>query len=121
VDKRSNSLLGIMLFLLLVAILVMPAITGSIICTKNNQVSTDLKSLTHIINRYFAVYQHFPKTNEGFDALLSHQLLPKLPRDPWQKPYHYQLIKPDSFSVCSSGENKVDERGAGDDLCNTNK
>ena len=110
-----------MLFLLLVSILVIPAITDPIICTKERAAYADLKLLTKIIKQYHAIFGRFPKTVEGIDVLVNHRLLPKLPRDPWNNAYHYQLINREYFSVCSFGENKTDEQGTGDDLCNTHK
>jgi len=118
-NKGSNIVLSLFFLLPLVAALILPALIGPLVCTKNNQVRSDLGSLEHVFYTYYSRFQYLPEGSPGFDMLVTEGLLPKVPFDPWIQPYRYTLIDKTHFQICSLGENKIDDHGFGDDLCET--
>ncbi len=76
---------------------------------------------------------NLPSTAQGLKALVEKptddpvpvrwvQMMPKIPLDPWGKPYVYQFPgskKPETFEIICSGPDGM--KGTGDDLSNQNE
>ena len=95
---------------------------------KLSQLESDFKSFESALAMYKLNGKSFPSTAQGLKALVEKpvddpvpvrwvQIMPKVPLDPWGKPYAYQFPgskHPELFEIISSGPDGKD--GTGDDL-----
>ena len=54
-------------------------------------VTRDLHNMRYSLNDFHARHQRYPSTAEGFQALVDGSHMEKLPLDPWERPYGYEL------------------------------
>jgi general secretion pathway protein G len=122
--------LGIIAMILGGAIFMMRGIGDA---AKLKQVDADFKSLDSALQMYKLNAGTYPTTAQGLGALVDRpgstpvprrwvQVMPKLPNDPWGKPYRYRFPgkkRSNEFEIISSGpdglDNTADDLGSQDD------
>ncbi len=124
------TLLEVMVVVVIIAIMaaaVAPALIGNIDDAQKKTARVDLKTIETALNLYKLDNFQYPSTDQGLEALVSKpagdppatgwkQRLPKLPLDPWKKPYKY--LSPGShgdFDLYSTGP---DGKQSDDDIAN---
>ncbi len=81
----------------------------------------DIATLEQAIEIYRLDNQRYPTAQEGLQALVANHYIPRLPEDPWHRPYRYALPGPGGkpFLVASWGADGR-EGGSGNDADITN-
>jgi general secretion pathway protein G len=133
-QKRDGfTLLEIMLVVMIIAVLAASAIHfmgGNVELAKDVTVKTDLENISTQLKIYQTMNGFLPTTDQGLSALVTrpdsdpkpsewHQLLTKVPEDPWHNPYLYEnpgKHNPDSFDLYSAGPDR--KPGTDDDIGN---
>ncbi|OJH37959.1 hypothetical protein BON30_26410 [Cystobacter ferrugineus] len=82
---------GRLSFFLMVAIMVFIANMVHHGPEKQDTARFDLKSLQTGLRLYHARHQRYPATEEGLRALVDSLNLDRVPHDPWDHPYGYEL------------------------------
>jgi len=92
-----------------------------------HKTKNDVSALNQAIELYKLDNHRYPSENEGLIALLKNEksntdlnYIKRLPPDSWGSAYIYKLTKK-GFKVYSSGPNKIDEGGLGDDVVSWKK
>ena len=131
-SQQGFTLLEVMVVVVIIAIMaaaVAPSLIGNIGDAQKKRVAQDIKTIETALNLYKLDNFQYPSTDQGLEALVSKpsgdppaegwkQRLPKLPVDPWKKPYKY--LSPGAhgdFDIYSLGE---DGRQSDDDIGNWN-
>ncbi len=116
------TLLEVMVVVVIIAIMaaaVVPNLIDNIGDAQKKTVAADIKSIETALNLYKLDNFQYPSTDQGLEALVSKpagdppatgwkQRLPKLPMDPWKKPYKY--LSPGShgdFDLYSTGPDGI--------------
>jgi general secretion pathway protein G len=114
------TLLEMMLVVMIIALLLAAAVhfmSGDVDYAREVRVKTDLDTLTTQLKMYEGMNGFLPSTDQGLQALVTrpesdpkptqwHNLMEKLPVDPWQNPYVYEnpgKHNPQGFDVYSMG------------------
>ncbi len=128
--QHGFTLLEVMVVVVIIAIMaaaVAPALIGNIDDAQKKTARVDIKTIETALNLYKLDNFQYPSTDQGLEALVSKpagdppatgwkQRLPKLPLDPWKKPYKY--LSPGShgeFDLYSTGP---DGKQSDDDIGN---
>jgi general secretion pathway protein G len=90
---------------------------------KGTAVKADIQAIGTQLKLYEAMNGALPTTEEGLRALVTrppsatrwYQLFKEVPKDPWGKEYNYRCSGGSSYELYSSGPNRIDESGGGDD------
>jgi len=131
--NQGFTLLEMMLVVMIIAVLAASAIHfmgGDVGAAQDVRVKADLESIGTQLKLYQATNGFLPTTDQGLQALVTrpesdpkptqwHQLLTKIPMDPWQVPYQYEnpgKHNQDSFDLYSCGANR--KPGTGTDIGN---
>lgn len=89
------------------------------------RVKNNLRLLESALDSYRADHGGYPPTAEGLSALVRRGdplrpegYLKELPRDAWDAEYRYvaQRDSSSAYQLYSTGPNRIDEHGGGDDL-----
>lgn len=59
--------------------------------SKQETARQDLVNIQGALRRYHSEQGHLPSTGEGLRELVKRQVLEQVPRDPWGRPYGYEL------------------------------
>lgn len=109
-DKQDNrhsqrgftliEVLVVMIILSLLAALVGPKIWGRLGGAKQNAAKTQIMLFSGALDQFRLDVGRYPTTEEGLDALLKNPRVEhwegpylakdNIPKDPWDKPYHYR-------------------------------
>jgi general secretion pathway protein G len=102
VAEQGFTLLEIMVVVVIIGLLVAavaPQFIRQIDTAEINRAKTDLRSIETSLNLYRLDNFRYPSTSDGLEALVTNpgeatapnwkQYLPKVPVDPWQRPYQY--------------------------------
>lgn len=84
-----------------------------------NTAKTELRFLKSALEAYRRDHGRYPTTKEGLAVLaVSGAYIEYLSTDPWNQPYLYRSLgtKAQAYDFYSTGPNKIDERGVGDDI-----
>jgi general secretion pathway protein G len=100
--ERGFTLLEIMVVVVIIGLLaavVAPSFMKQIDTAAANRARSDIRNIETALNLYRLDNFRYPSTSEGLQALVTNpgeavapnwrQSLPKLPVDPWQRPYQY--------------------------------
>ena len=118
------TLVELMVVLVIIALLativiinVMPAADRAAV----TKAHADIATLEQAIEMYRLDNQRYPTAQEGLQVLVANHYIPRLPQDPWHRPYRYALPGPGGkpFLVASWGADGR-EGGSGNDADITN-
>lgn len=95
-------LMVVMVILGMLAGLVAVKTRGFLITGKQGTAKTQISSFVQAIESFYALEGRYPTTDEGLEILrepnkTGEPYLPKIPSDPWNKPYEY--VSPGSQSA----------------------
>jgi hypothetical protein len=76
---------------------------------------SDIRAIATAIDLFHARERRYPTNSEGLGALVP-DLLPAVPKGPWGSPFIYRYDGTGMPSLYSSGPNRLDEHGSGDDV-----
>jgi type II secretory pathway pseudopilin PulG len=78
----------------------------------------DLRAIYAFLDRYHSAHQRYPTEAEGLAVVLEADSgpAPRLPDDPWGRPYVYRHRDSGQPQIYSSGPNRIDEFMKGDDV-----
>jgi general secretion pathway protein G len=110
--QRGFTLIEIMVVVVILAVLggvVTPMLFGNIKEARQTAAVHDIKTISAQLELYRMKHSKFPTTEEGLEALVKEQYLPKLPVDPWKEPYRYESpgVNGD-FDLYSLGPDKIE-------------
>jgi general secretion pathway protein G len=101
-SEQGFTLLEIMVVVVIIGLLaaiVAPRFIGQIDTAATNVAKTDISLIETALNLYRLDNFRYPSTTEGLEALVTnpgeasapnwHQHLPRIPVDPWRRPYRY--------------------------------
>ncbi len=74
-----------------------------IIESRVKEAEVELGLIAKSISTSYDKHGHLPDEGEWLELLLDDNLIKRLPKDPWGKPYTYRLINDDSFILLSTG------------------
>lgn len=115
-DDDGFSLVELMVVIVIIGLLativiinVMPAAERA----AATKARADIATLEQAVQMYRLDHQRYPTSQEGLQALLDADYVPRLPNDPWGNPYRYAAPAPDGrpFRIASLG---ADGREGGD-------
>ena len=126
------TLLEIMLVVTIIALLLGTAIyklAGNVEYSRHVRVAADVQGIKTQLGLYESMNGFYPTTEQGLQALVAqpqsdprptrwYQLYRELPKDPWGNGYVYRcpgVKHPESYDLYSTGPNRVDDNGGGDD------
>jgi general secretion pathway protein G len=104
-SESGFTLLEIMVVVVIIGLLaaiVAPKLIGNIDTAQVNRAKQDIRSIETALNLYRLDNFKYPTTDQGLQALVTNPgetvapnwkpggYLPRLPRDPWNNPYHYR-------------------------------
>jgi general secretion pathway protein G len=102
VAEQGFTLLEIMIVVVIIGLLVAavaPSFMGQIDTAAINRARSDIRNIETALNLYRLDNFRYPSTSEGLEALVRNpgeaaapnwrQQLPRLPVDPWERPYQY--------------------------------
>jgi general secretion pathway protein G len=100
--EQGFTLLEIMVVVVIIgllAALVVPRYMGQVDTANINRAKADLRGIETALNLYRLENFRYPTTTEGLEALVTNpgetsapnwrQQLPRVPKDPWERPYQY--------------------------------
>jgi general secretion pathway protein G len=100
--EQGFTLLEIMVVVVIIgllAALVVPRYMGQVDTANINRAKADLRGIETALNLYRLENFRYPSTTEGLEALVTNpgetsapnwrQQLPRVPKDPWERPYQY--------------------------------
>ena len=96
---------------------------GTIIDSREDASKADLYTIAQVLEVYRKDHGDYPATEEMSTVLVKGEngkpaYLDRLPKDPWGQPYTYKrtsgAVHP--FILYSTGANRADENGLGDDV-----
>jgi type II secretory pathway pseudopilin PulG len=82
---------------------------------KLTRAKTDLRAIQTAIDLFNARERRYPTNSEGLGTLVP-TYLHAVPKDPWSRVYIYRYDGAGMPNVYSSGPNRIDEHGEGDDI-----
>jgi general secretion pathway protein G len=118
---RGFTLIELMIALVIIGVmgaLIVPNVMGYLGQAKVTAAQTDIKNLIQALQLYKAQNQRYPTNDQGLGALVNRptaapvppnwmQQIPKLPNDPWGRPYQYAFPgvhgEVDVFSLGADG------------------
>jgi general secretion pathway protein G len=117
VARRGFTLIELLLVLVILSVLaalVVPKFVGRGEESKIKAAAVDIHSIGTALEAFEVDNGRFPSDSEGLAALVSappdcpnwHQILPKLPVDPWNQPYQYHFPgqhNPQGYDLWSLG------------------
>jgi general secretion pathway protein G len=121
VVEQGFTLLEIMVVVVIIgllAALVVPRYMGQVDTANINRAKGDIRGIETALNLYRLENFRYPSTTEGLQALVTNpgetvapnwrQQLPRMPLDPWERPYQYaspgQHGEFDVFSLGADGQ-----------------
>jgi general secretion pathway protein G len=121
VVEQGFTLLEIMVVVVIIgllAALVVPRYMGQVDTANVNRAKGDIRGIETALNLYRLENFRYPSTTEGLQALVTNpgetvapnwrQQLPRMPLDPWERPYQYaspgQHGEFDVFSLGADGQ-----------------
>ena len=131
--KAGFTLLEMMLVVMIIALLLGTAIHfmgGNLGVAQDVVVHADIQSINTQLKLYQSMNGFLPTTEQGLQALVTrsdsepkpsqwHQLLDKVPEDPWHNPYIYEnpgKHNPSTYDLYSAGQDR--KPGTDDDIGN---
>jgi general secretion pathway protein G len=123
-QERGFTLVELMVVLVIIGLLativiinVMPAADRAAV----TKAHADIATLEQGIEMYRLDNQRYPTTAEGLQVLIAGRYIPRLPDDPWRRPYRYAAPGPGGkpFTVASLGADGR-EGGSGNNADITN-
>ena len=98
-SHRGFTLIEIMVVVVIIGLLaaiVAPAVIGRIDTASINRARQDIRTIESAVNLYRLDKLAYPTMDEGLDVLVTppggtQSFLPRLPVDPWNRPYYYQI------------------------------
>lgn len=97
--RRSGFTLVELMVVIVIIGLLAGAVTMSVrsylISGKQNVARMEISNITQAIQTFYASFDRYPSNEEGIEILAEPSerfvdgLLSQVPRDPWQRPYHY--------------------------------
>ncbi|MGA3171929.1 MAG: type II secretion system major pseudopilin GspG [Chthoniobacteraceae bacterium] len=132
-SRAAFTLLEMMMVVMIIAMLLAAAIHymgGNVGYAQEVRVKADIDSINTQLKLYQAMNGFLPTTEQGLQALVTrpdtdpkptqwHQLMDKVPLDPWQDPYNYEdpgKHNPNTYDLYSSGADR--KPGTPDDIGN---
>jgi len=88
---RGFTLIEVLVVIVILGILasfVVPNIMDKPGQAKITKAKSDVRAIESALNMYKLENHDYPGTDEGLEALVGNEL-PRLPKDPWDKPYFY--------------------------------
>jgi general secretion pathway protein G len=121
VAQQGFTLLEIMVVIVIIGLLaamVVPNFIGQLDTASKNRAKQDIRGIETALNLYRLDNFKYPSTSDGLQALVTNpgetsapnwkQQLPRMPTDPWNKPYQYaypgQHGEFDVFSYGADGQ-----------------
>ena len=102
VSEQGFTLLEIMVVVVIIGLLaaaVVPQLIGNVDRAAVGRAKQDVQQIENSLNLYRLDNFRYPSTSEGLEALVTNpgeaiapnwrQVLKRIPRDPWDQPYHY--------------------------------
>ena len=102
VSEQGFTLLEIMVVDVIIGLLaaaVVPQLIGNVDRAAVGRAKQDVRQIENSLNLYRLDNFRYPSTSEGLEALVTNpgeaiapnwrQVLKRIPRDPWDQPYHY--------------------------------
>ena len=102
VTEQGFTLLEIMVVVVIIGLLaaaVVPQLIGNVDRAAVGRAKQDVQQIENSLNLYRLDNFRYPSTSEGLEALVTNpgeaiapnwrQVLKRVPRDPWDQPYHY--------------------------------
>ena len=90
--QRGFTLIEIMVVIVIIGILaglVAPNIIEKVDEAKIEAAKADIKQLENSLQMYRLKHHKYPPSTEGFQALVSANVIDDMPIDPWDNPYQY--------------------------------
>ena len=121
VAEQGFTLLEIMVVVVIIGLLaamIVPSLMGQIDKAQISRAKSDIRAIETALNLYRLDNFKYPSTSDGLQALVTnpgeavapnwHSQLPRLPKDPWNRPYQYaypgQHGEFDVFSFGADGQ-----------------
>ncbi len=94
--NRRNAARGFTLIEVLVVVIILGILASIVVPNimdkpgqaKITKAKSDVRAIESALNMYKLENHDYPGTDEGLEALVGNEL-PRLPKDPWDKPYFY--------------------------------
>ncbi len=80
--------LVVVVILGILAAIIVPNIMDRPAAAKITKAKADIRAIESALNMYRLDKHDYPSTDEGLEALVP-DYLPRLPKDPWDRPYQY--------------------------------
>ena len=80
--------LVVVVILGILAAIIVPNIMDKPAAAKITKAKADIRAIESALNMYKLDKHDYPSTDEGLEALVP-DYLPRLPKDPWDRPYQY--------------------------------
>ncbi len=80
--------LVVVVILGILAAIIVPNIMDKPAAAKITKAKADIRAIESALNMYRLEKHDYPSTDEGIDVLIP-DYLPRLPKDPWDRPYQY--------------------------------
>ncbi len=89
--SRGFTLIEVLVVVVILGILaaiIVPNIMDKPAAAKITKAKADIRAIESAMNMYRLDKHDYPSTDEGIEALVP-DYLPRLPKDPWDRPYQY--------------------------------
>jgi general secretion pathway protein G len=81
--------LVVVVILGILAAIIVPNIMDKPGQAKITKAKADIRAIESAFNMYRLDHHVYPTTDEGIEALVTGDYLPRMPKDPWDRPYQY--------------------------------
>ena len=81
--------LVVVVILGILAAIIVPNIMDKPGQAKITKAKADIRAIESAFNMYRLDHHVYPTTDEGIEALVTGDYLPRMPKDPWDHPYQY--------------------------------
>jgi general secretion pathway protein G len=81
--------LVVVVILGILAAIIVPNIMDKPGQAKITKAKADIRAIESAFNMYRLSHHVYPTTDEGIEALVTDGELPRMPKDPWDRPYQY--------------------------------
>ncbi|WP_111977524.1 type II secretion system protein GspG [Algibacillus agarilyticus] len=99
--RLKNKIIFSTIIFILIGLVTIPMLIGTTVCLKSSKANFDIKNLSKSISIYFKKNSNLPSSL--YSLISPDYNLNRLPIDPWDSEYSYQVITKNKFMIWSSG------------------
>ena len=92
INSKGFTLIEVLVVVVILGILaaiIVPNIMDKPGQAKITKAKADIRAIESAFNMYRLDHHVYPTTDEGIEALVTGDYLPRMPKDPWDRPYQY--------------------------------